>query len=117
MILSGFGRSSYRVVWGWSKRVDEIVDEPAPRQKEVASAFRADEARHRVEADRPIRRWHREPAGALLCVAEEWIFFTGEALERRALQPGLLQELELALDIGAETHEEEARVLGLRRHV
>src|ERR1043165_2099195 len=58
-----------------------------------------------------------EAGGALAAVAGQRILLADEAVKGGAGQPGLLDELELALDVAVQAHEQQPGIAPLRRLV
>src|SRR3954471_18369990 len=88
----------------------EILHGPPPRQKEIAAAARGDEAGQLGETDRAVMG-RNAVAGGAVAGAGQRIAFTGEAMKRGAIDPGLLQELELPLDIAIQADEKQSGLL------
>ena len=85
----------------------EKVERPLPGQKEIAAAAHRDEIFHPFEAKRPFGRRDRERARGA-AVADDCVDLVLQRLKTTTEYPDLLQELELALDIGIEAHEHQA---------
>src|SRR3954447_14259040 len=95
-------------------RSRQILNRPPPRQKEIAAAARGDEAGQLGETDRPVMG-RNAVAGGAVAGAGQRIALAGETMERGAVDPGLLQEFELPLDIAVQADEEQAGLLSRLR--
>src|SRR5215510_6893509 len=99
----------------------QIPQQRTARQEEVAAAERAHELRHALEPHRRLARRQAEPiVGRIrtgMTRADDRIALVHQAVERRRLQPRLLDELELPLEVRVQAHEEEARTRAVARLV
>src|SRR5262245_29872114 len=90
----------------------QVAQHRLARDEEVAAAEHAHEPGQAAQADRTVARRNRVAvvdrlAGRQMVAADDRIALVHDAVERRRLQPRLLDELELPLDVGVETHEEQ----------
>src|SRR5688500_20155100 len=83
---------------------EELEQTPA-RHEIIADAEGADELRQPLEPDRPVEGRHHVAGRRVAAVAVERVLLADQAVEGRADQPGLLDELELPLDVAGEAHE------------
>src|SRR5215469_4342466 len=72
------------------------------RKKEICPATHRDKARQSAQPSKSVRRLTRRKWFA---VAKQRIGFTGQCIELRIGQPGVLNELELPRDVGIQTDE------------
>src|SRR5260221_172205 len=81
------------------------LKEPLARQEEVSAAQCRDEAFQRFEPHRSIAGWNHKSGAAFVVAADNRILLARQPMERRAVEPGLLNEFELAFDASVQAHE------------
>src|SRR5262249_48857888 len=87
----------------------EDSDRPFARQEEIAAASHGHEARQASEAQRAVRRGGSEDSGRAGATRKR-INLVLEPVKARSQHIRLLHELELALDVRVDAHEEQSRV-------